>query len=92
MVDKVGAKKAMADANAEYKKGNYSAAVELYTKARELDPAEVTYPANRANVFLKMEKWQEAEKDCDDALKMKPKFAKVEKSGDPPHHVRKGTV
>ena len=80
MVDKVGAKKAMADANAEYKKGNYSAAVELYTKARELDPAEVTYPANRANVFLKMEKWEDAEKDCDDALKMKPKFAKVKKN------------
>ena len=79
MVDKAGAKKAMADANVEYKAGNYSAAVDLYSKAKALDPGEVTYPANRANVYLKMEKWEEAEKDSTDALKMKPKFAKVER-------------
>lgn len=78
MVDKDGAKKAMAAANVEYKKGDYPAAVKLYTKAMELDPGEVTYPTNRANVYLRMEKWQEAENDCSDALKIKPKLAKVE--------------
>ena len=34
MVDKAGAKKAMADANVEYKAGNYSAAVDMYSKAK----------------------------------------------------------
>ena len=80
MGDKAGAKKAMADANVEFKAGNYSAAASLYSKAVELDPGEVTYPANRANVYLKMKKWEDAEKDCDDALKINPKFAKVGKS------------
>ena len=32
--DKAGAKKLMAEANAEYKKGNYSAALEQYDKER----------------------------------------------------------
>ena len=77
MGDKAGAKKAMADANVEFKAGNYPAAVSLYSQAVELDPGEVTYPANRANVYLKMKRWEEAERDCDDALKIKPKFAKV---------------
>ena len=56
MGDKAGAKKAMADANVEFKAGNYPAAVSLYSQAVELDPGEVTYPANRANVYLKMKK------------------------------------
>ena len=77
MGDKAGAKKAMADANVEFKAGNYPTAASLYSKAVELDPGEVTYPANRANVYLKMKRWEEAEKDCDDALKINPKFAKV---------------
>ena len=77
MGDKAGAKKAMADANVEFKAGNYPAAVTLYSQAVELDPGEVTYPANRANVYLKMKSWEEAEKDCDAALKIKPTFAKV---------------
>ena len=77
MGDKVGAKKAMADANVEFKAGNYPAAVTLYSQAVELDPGEVTYPANRANVYLKMKKWSEAETDCTNALKIKPTHAKV---------------
>ena len=43
----------------------------------ELDPGEVTYPANRANVHLKMKSWQEAETDSTAALKINPKYAKV---------------
>ena len=46
-------------------------------QALELDPGEVTYPANRANVHLKMKSWQEAENDSTAALKINPKYAKV---------------
>ena len=77
MGDKAGAKKAMAEANVEFKAGNYLAAASLYSKAVELDPGEVTYPANRANVYLKLSKWAEAEKDCTDAVKLDPKASKV---------------
>ena len=78
MGDKAGAKKAMADANVEFKAGNYPAAVTLYSQAVDLDPGEVTYPANRANVHLKMKSWQEAENDSTAALKINPKYAKVQ--------------
>ena len=77
MGDKAGAKKAMADANVEFKAGNYPAAVTLYSQAVDLDPGEVTYPANRANVYLKMKRWEEAEKDCTEAIKLDPKASKV---------------
>ena len=92
-VDKAGAKKAMGEANTEFKKGNCEKAVECCTKvlnsysgtmninlniqAMKLDPGEDVYPANRANVYLKMKKWEEAETDCTDAIKLDPKASKV---------------
>lgn len=77
MVDKAGAKKAMSDANLDFKAKNYEGALEKYSKAIELDPQEDLYPANRANVYLKMKKWKEAEADCDTAVKLDPKNSKV---------------
>ena len=77
MGDKTGAKKAMNEANVAFKAKKFDESIEKYTKAIELDPKDATYPANRANVFLKMEKWAEAEKDCDAALKLKKDHAKV---------------
>ena len=77
MGDKAAAKKMMAEANAEYKAGKLESALEKYSKAMELDPKEVMYPANRANIYLKMKKWKEAEKDCTDALKINNNYAKV---------------
>ena len=43
----------------------------------KLDPSEDVYPANRANVYLKMKRWEEAEKDCTEAIKLDPKASKV---------------
>ena len=77
MTDKAAAKKSMSDANVDFKAGNYAGSLEKYTKAIELDPGEVMYPANRANVHLKMKNWAEAENDCTSALKINPKYAKV---------------
>ena len=77
MTDKAGAKKAMADANVEFKAGKYEAALEKYDEAVKLDPGEVMYVANRANVYLKMKKWKEAEEDCTAALKINENYAKV---------------
>ena len=79
MGDKAAAKKAMSEANVDFKAGKYEGSIEKYTKAMELDPKEVMYPANRANVYLKMKKWEEAEKDCTDALKINSNYAKVVK-------------
>ena len=77
MGDKAAAKKAMSEANTAFKAKKYEESIEKYTKAVELDPKDATYPANRANVYLKMQKWTEAEQDCDAALKIKKDHAKV---------------
>ena len=77
MGDKAAAKKMMSEANTEFKAGKLESALEKYTKAIELDPKEVMYPANRANIYLKMKKWKEAEDDCKDALKINNNYAKV---------------
>ena len=77
MGDKAAAKKAMSEANTAFKAKKYEESIEKYTKAVELDPKDATYPANRANVYLKMQKWAEAEQDCDAALKIKKDHAKV---------------
>ena len=77
MSDKAGAKKAMSEANVEFKAGKYDAALEKYNEAVKLDPDEVQYVANRANVYLKLKKWKEAEDDCTAAIKINDKYAKV---------------
>ena len=77
MGDKEAAKAAKHQGNKEFKADNFEAAIECYDKAIKLDPEEVQYPANRAMVHLKMEKWEEAEKDCDAALVIDPEFGKV---------------
>ena len=63
--------------NANFKKGAYEEALANYSTAIQLDPANVMYPANKAMVHLKMEKWEEAEQDCDQAIEMDDKYAKV---------------
>ena len=38
---------------------------------------QVSYVSNRANIYLSMKKWEEAEKDASKAIEMDPKNAKV---------------
>ena len=77
MPDKAAAKVSKDAGNVEFKAGRYENAIKCYDTAIELDPDEVMYPANRAMVYLKMQKWEEAEKDCCTALEINPKYAKV---------------
>lgn len=42
--------------NAEYKKKNFEAAVQHYTKALELDGEDISYITNRAAVYMEMGK------------------------------------
>ena len=39
--------------------------------------SQVSYVSNRANIYLSMKKWEEAEKDASKAIEMDPKNAKV---------------
>ena len=77
MVDKEAAKAAKDEGNKEFQANNFENAINCYSEAIQLDPEEVQYPSNRAMVYLKMEKWKEAEDDCNTALTINPEFGKV---------------
>ena len=77
MTDKAAAKVSKDAGNVQFKAGRYENAIKCYDKAMELDPGEVMYPANRAVVYLKMKRWEEAENDCTAALEIDSKYARV---------------
>lgn len=54
--------------NAAYKKKDFETAIQLYTKAFELDDEDISFLTNRAAVYLEMGKYEECIKDCDKAV------------------------
>ncbi|XVF13314.1 hypothetical protein REPUB_Repub08aG0198100 [Reevesia pubescens] len=54
--------------NAAYKKKDFEAAIEHYTKAMELDDEDISYITNRAAVYVEMGKYEDCIKDCDKAV------------------------
>ncbi|GAQ78393.1 HSP70/HSP90 organizing protein HOP [Klebsormidium nitens] len=65
---KAEAVKAKEEGNVAYKKKDFDAAIEQYTKAMELDEDDIAYRTNRAAVYLEMGKYDDAIKDCDAAV------------------------
>ncbi|CAG7852200.1 SubName: Full=Uncharacterized protein {ECO:0000313/EMBL:CCA67660.1} [Serendipita indica DSM 11827] len=66
-----------AKGNEFFKAGNYAAAVGEYTSAMLADPKDATFPLNRAAAYLKLNKFQDAERDCGRALTIEPKNVKA---------------
>jgi len=58
--------------NDAFRKGDYLSAHDHYADAILADPAEYSYPLNKAMANLKLERWQEAEHDATTALKLSP--------------------
>ncbi|KZT64243.1 TPR-like protein, partial [Daedalea quercina L-15889] len=54
--------------NAAFKAGDYPAAVGHYSAAIVADPANATYPLNRAAAYLKLGKNGDVERDCERVL------------------------
>ncbi|XP_060179980.1 hsp70-Hsp90 organizing protein 3-like [Lycium barbarum] len=54
--------------NAAYKKKDFENAIQHYTKAIELDDADISFLTNRAAVYLEMGKYEDCMKDCDKAV------------------------
>ncbi|XP_076914856.1 hsp70-Hsp90 organizing protein 3-like [Bidens hawaiensis] len=53
---------------AAYKKKDFETAIAHYTKAIELDDADISFLTNRAAVYLEMGKYDECIKDCEKAV------------------------
>jgi len=51
-----------------YKKKDFDAALTHWTKAIELDPEDMVHKTNRAAVYFETKKYEEAIKDCKDAI------------------------
>ncbi|KAL1547493.1 Hsp70-Hsp90 organizing protein 2 [Salvia divinorum] len=54
--------------NAAYKKKDFETAILHYTKAIELDDADISFLTNRAAVYLEMGKYEDCIKDCEKAV------------------------
>lgn len=74
----------VAAANAEkekgnelFKKGMYAKAIEHYSASMTLDPSNSVLPINRAMALLKLERFEEAERDCTLGLKLDSKNVKA---------------
>lgn len=76
--------RAKTSANDMFKKGKFSNAVEAYTEALTIDPANKVTNAkllgNRALARIKIKEFDEAKTDCDQALKLDPTYSKARKT------------
>ncbi|QRV77502.1 RNA polymerase II-associated protein 3 [Ceratobasidium sp. AG-Ba] len=63
--------------NESFKAGNYPEAIGHYTAAIIADSTDPTFPLNRAAAYLKLNKNQDAERDCSTVLKLQPNNVKA---------------
>jgi len=64
------------EGNKQYSKGKFQAAIDLYTEALALSPNDHILFGNRANVYLKLKQFREAEIDADNAIRLRPDWSK----------------
>jgi len=53
---------------AAYKKKDFDTALAHYSKAQELDPDDISYQTNKAAVYFEQAKYDEAIKECNEAI------------------------
>eukprot|EP00756_Hemistasia_phaeocysticola_P009003 Hpha_TRINITY_DN14801_c1_g6::TRINITY_DN14801_c1_g6_i1::g.169188::m.169188/K09553/STIP1; stress-induced-phosphoprotein 1 len=63
--------------NALFKTNKYPEAIQEYTEAVKRNPKEHAAYSNRAAAYIKMGAYDDAEKDCQQSLKLKPDFLKA---------------
>ncbi|XP_069483464.1 small glutamine-rich tetratricopeptide repeat-containing protein beta [Ambystoma mexicanum] len=65
------------EGNNHMKEENYSAAVDCYNQAVQLDPNNAVYYCNRAAAYSKLGKYIEAIRDCETAISIEPSYSKA---------------
>jgi DnaJ family protein C protein 7 len=72
------------DGNASFKAGRFQEAVDTYTQALEVDPANKNTNSkilqNRALCNSRLKQWKAAIRDCDKALELDPSYTKARKT------------
>ena len=63
--------------NAHYKAGEFSAAIDSYSAAIELDGKQPSYWCNRSAARMMVGKFREAAADCDRAIELDSKYLKA---------------
>ena len=61
--------------NKAFGNGSFEEAIKYYTQAIELTPSHIYY-ANRANAYLELTNFEACIKDCDEAIRIDPKYVK----------------
>uniref|UniRef100_A0A9J8BIM0 Small glutamine-rich tetratricopeptide repeat-containing protein alpha n=1 Tax=Cyprinus carpio carpio TaxID=630221 RepID=A0A9J8BIM0_CYPCA len=65
------------DGNDQMKVENFSAAVEFYSKAIQLNPQNAVYYCNRAAAYSKLGNYAGAVQDCEQAIGIDPNYSKA---------------
>ncbi|MBE7182462.1 MAG: tetratricopeptide repeat protein, partial [Terriglobus roseus] len=72
------------EGNDHFKRGRYQQAVDVYTEALGVDPANKGTNSkllnNRAMCYSRMKQWQQAIQDCDKAIQLDPSYTKAKKT------------
>ena len=67
------------EGNTAYKNKDYSKAIQLYTRAIDLNPNDSNFYSNRALCYFNLENYFECINDCDRAIQLNPNFVKAYK-------------
>lgn len=65
------------EGNEWYKKRDYRAAIDAYTQAIALEPAEAAYYGNRAAAAMMLLQYEQAAVDCEHAIQLTPDNPKL---------------
>ncbi|MCE3049248.1 hypothetical protein HAX54_044458 [Datura stramonium] len=60
--------------NENYKKGNFTEALNFYDKAIEISPGNAAYHCNRAAALMGLKRVAEAVKECEEAIRLDPSY------------------
>lgn len=63
--------------NAAFQAGDFSTAVQHFSKAIELSPADAVLYSNRSGSYASLKQFENALKDAEMCVKLKPDWAKV---------------
>jgi stress-induced-phosphoprotein 1 len=76
-IDPEKSKEARERGNELFKSGKFPDAIKEYSEAIKRNPSDATLYTNRAAAYTKLAAYPEGIKDCEDALKLDPKFGMI---------------